>query len=159
MEREAAVVDRRFRHAIRPVELQLPLGYTPDIALVHIGTNDIWQGQSVESTIDEIRQIMAVLRRANPAVSIMLARLIPGKPYDVRALNAAIDVLAKAESTARSAVAVVDQFQGFDVARDTHDGVHPNRRGDEKMGQRWYEALTALLANKHSSDATREPTR
>jgi cellulase/cellobiase CelA1 len=40
---------------------------------------------------------------------------------------------------------VVDQWTGFGTASDTYDGVHPNAAGDQKMSDRWYPALTALL--------------
>ena len=37
-------------------------GYTPDIALIHLGTNDLFQNQSAESTIDDLSETINILR-------------------------------------------------------------------------------------------------
>ena len=79
-----------------------------------------------------------------------MAQLIPAKrkPGDGKAvmeLNAAIPQLVKEMNTAASPVLLVDQFSGFDVEKDTYDGVHPNAQGEEKMAQRWFEAIQKAL--------------
>jgi hypothetical protein len=63
----------------------------------------------------------------------------------VVALNARIPDWARATSTSRSPVTVVDQWTGFSTATDTYDGVHPSASGNGKIAARWYPALTALL--------------
>jgi uncharacterized repeat protein (TIGR01451 family) len=45
--------------------------YTPDIVLLHIGTNDVFDDQSTQSTVNEIMQIIDVLRADNPSVKIL----------------------------------------------------------------------------------------
>ena len=56
-------------------------GYTPDIVLLHIGTNDLYQGigdsANIAETILEIENIITLLRVDNPQVKILLAKLIP----------------------------------------------------------------------------------
>jgi lysophospholipase L1-like esterase len=54
----------------------------PDIALIHLGTNDIIQANPtisacVESTISDIGQIIDKLRAVNPNVIVFLAQIIP----------------------------------------------------------------------------------
>ncbi len=51
----------------------------PDIVLIHLGTNDIVQGQSASSTRAELDQIIDLVRAANPRVKILLAQIIPAK--------------------------------------------------------------------------------
>ncbi len=124
--------------------------YTPDIALIHLGSNDIIQGQSISSTIGELTSIISTLRRKNPKVIVLLAQVIPyGSNYtfstSIPPLNTQIGLLAQAQSTANSNVVVVDQFTGFSVSADTFDGVHPDDSGEEKMATRWANALLPYL--------------
>ena len=42
-------------------------------------------------------------------------------------------------------VFLVDQFVDFDAQTETYDGIHPNDLGEEKMAQRWFEAIIAAL--------------
>ncbi|MGB3201409.1 MAG: GDSL-type esterase/lipase family protein, partial [Nodosilinea sp.] len=70
------------------------LGYTPDIALIHLGSNDALQSNSTASTIDELRQVIDTLRQDNPNVTVFVAQLIPttnsGANQRINDLNSAI---------------------------------------------------------------------
>src|SRR5690606_33844955 len=49
-------------------------GRTPDIALVHLGTNDITQQSETASTVrGELGALIAALRNANSGIRILLA--------------------------------------------------------------------------------------
>ncbi len=126
-------------------------GYTPDIALVHVGSNDVFQGQSVASTVDDIEGIIDALRDdangGNPNVVILLAKLIPAVSNNMSSINAEIDGIASRKHTAQSPVVVVDQNTGFDPETDTYDDVHPNLGGEEKMANVWYNAVTPFLGS------------
>lgn len=118
--------------------------YRPDIALVHIGSNDMNQGQSVASTLDDIRAIVAALRAGNPSVKIAVAQVIPwtktaATDRATRALNAAMPALAEM-STASSPVVVVDQNTGYDPACN-YDKVHPKPCGQRTIADRWVRAM------------------
>lgn len=121
----------------------------PDIVLVHLGTNDIAQQQDIKSTVDELAQVVKVLRQTNPRVKVVLAQIIPlwGKEQLCRELNAQILLLSQRLSTARSPVRVADQFTGFqpEPNKDTFDGAHPNASGEQKMADRWFTVLKPLL--------------
>ena len=124
--------------------------YRPDVVLMHAGSNDMFQSQSVSSTITELGQIIDRIRAANPNVKILLAKLILptewyGRLARVKALNDAIPALVAQKHTTQSPVILVDQSAGFDAAADTFDGVHTNVSGENKMAARWYEALTQIL--------------
>ena len=96
------------------------VSYTPDIALIHIGTNDVDQLQSTESSVTEIKEIIDTLRTDNPNMIIFLAKLIPINSVlynpGIIELNAEIDGIAADKSTVDSPVWVVDQYNGFDAA-------------------------------------------
>ena len=120
--------------------------YQPQIALIHLGTNDIFQGQSVASTINELSQIIDVLRGARPDVVILLAQIIPNQYSDVVPFNNALPALAAQKTTAQSPVLLVDQFTGFNLVADTYDGVHPNNTGESKLATHWFIALQPYLS-------------
>lgn len=125
-------------------------GYDADIALVHLGTNDAFKGQSNESTIDELKEVIRILREDNPRITILLARLIPvnrnpGDADPIESLNAAIPRVAEAMHTEQSPVIIVDHASGFDPESDTYDGVHPNVSGERKMARRWFDAIMDVV--------------
>src|SRR5918992_3665234 len=132
--------------AILPTWLK---GYTPDIVLLHIGTNDVMANQSTLSTTNEIEQIITVLRADNPKVIVLLAKIIPNRDLILNQriieLNQRIDSIAVSKSTVESPVVIVDQNLGFNVTEDTDDGVHPNRTGAEKIAQKWFEAIAKAV--------------
>lgn len=124
---------------------------TPDIVLMHLGTNDIGSGQDIEETTNEIREIVQRLRVHNPRVHVLLAAIIP-VAHDIaeerlRRFNKRVAALAQELDTASSRVLLVDQFTGFDARQDTYDGIHPNEQGNKKMADKWFAALESLLQN------------
>jgi lysophospholipase L1-like esterase len=131
----------------------------PEIVLLHLGTNDL--GSDPERTSAGLGAVVASLRRANPAVEIYLARLIPaaGVPDEVmRRTNDAIARLAAERDRPESRLIVVDQFTGFDPRADTYDGVHPNEWGERKMARRWFGALRGRLDCLRSAEELYRPT-
>lgn len=119
-------------------------GYQPDIALIHLGTNDMHQKQTPESTRDEIEQIIEILRMKNPRIKVLLAQIIPllNDP-NVPRFNQLLAQLANKLNQPNSPVVTVDMYSGFSLATDVlqHDKIHPSAQGEEKMAQRWFTAL------------------
>jgi cellulase/cellobiase CelA1 len=101
-------------------------------------------------------------------MKILVAKIIPMNPSSctpcaqrVVDFNAAIPAWASGKTTAQSPITVVDQFTNFSTASDTYDGVHPNAAGDQKMSDRWYPPLAALLSGvipSVSPSASRSPS-
>jgi lysophospholipase L1-like esterase len=119
---------------------------TPDIVLLHIGTNDLCQGQSVASTVIDIGDIVDVLRTVNPRIHILLAQLIPmAGDCGIAMLNAKLPALVADKDRAESPLTLVDQYTGFDPSTMTVDGSHPNAIGDSHMADRWFEKLAPVL--------------
>ncbi|WP_345028278.1 cellulase family glycosylhydrolase [Kutzneria kofuensis] len=125
----------------------------PDIVLMHLGTNDVWNNIPATTILDAYTTLLSQMRASNPATKLVVAKIIPMNPSGCSAcgqrvvdLNNAIPGWAQAHSTAASPITVVDQWTGFDTATDTSDGVHPNSTtGIQKMEARWYPALVAAL--------------
>jgi hypothetical protein len=119
----------------------------PDIAVVHLGTNDIIQDSQAPSAIrDELSSLVDVLRAANPSIRVLLAQVIPtqSSPGQISTLNQLIASLATSKSTQNSPVTAVDQFSGFNASTDLYDGVHPNASGEQKMAAKWWAAMKPL---------------
>ncbi|MDX2188817.1 MAG: BACON domain-containing carbohydrate-binding protein, partial [Bacteroidota bacterium] len=118
--------------------------YFPDFALLHIGTND--NDSEVTTTVSNINATIDEMRKRNPNVVVLLAKLITSwKP-----INAKVDSIVLAKSTAQSPVVMVDMPPGFinDPAAPgtmTFDWVHPNTVGSVFMAKRWFDPLIQYI--------------
>ncbi|GAA1896620.1 cellulose binding domain-containing protein [Asanoa iriomotensis] len=125
----------------------------PDVVLMHFGTNDVWSNVPPATILAAYSKLVDQMRASNPAMRVLVAKIIPMAPSScgecgarVVALNDAIGGWAAGKTTAASPIVVVDQWSGFSTASDTYDGVHPNASGDQKMSDRWYPALASVLS-------------
>lgn len=125
-------------------------GNAPDIALLHLGTNDLLQAVDIATSEENLSDIIEVLRSENPRVVILLAEIIPGSDprlSTVSQYNEAVRRVASARDSATSPVVLVDQFTGFDTGSLlTGDGIHPTAAGDDRIAERWLQALTPRLS-------------
>ncbi len=120
----------------------------PDVALVHLGTNDILQqAQNPTQIASELATLVGQLRAANRNIRVVVAQVIPVSRGDatesnqVPLLNSQIAAQVATLSTTESPVTLVDQFAGFNAATELYDGVHPNNGGEQKMAAKWLPAL------------------
>lgn len=113
---------------------------TPDIVLVHLGTNDLFQGENAANVAQELGALIDNIRAGKADTQILLAKIVTNAPDPggVAALNAQIDLIA-----ASRGVTVVDQYAGFSTG-DLYDGVHPNPSGEAKLASRWAQAILAM---------------
>jgi lysophospholipase L1-like esterase len=123
-------------------------GYTPDVVLMHLGTNDLIYNKGISNTLGRIELIVNQLRANNKEVAIMLAKITPipatYAPVDsTNKFNSLIPALASKLSTPTSPVIVVDVNSGYNPATHTYDGLHTNQAGERFMAKRWHDALVA----------------
>jgi len=137
-------------------------GYTPDVALLHIGTNDAYQNNTVASTIEEIENIIGILRNDNPDVTIFLAQILPlqdvAKNAKVDGINAELVTLASSLNQTQSRIIIVDHNSGWNITEFTYDNVHPNEAGEEIMAQRWFNAFSAFYSSNEPPEITGQNT-
>lgn len=124
----------------------------PDVALVHLGTNDQSAPDLEAAVARPLRDIVLRLRGANPSVIILLGHLNfnGGTALEIRPL---VESVARELSTPASPVVTVHHYRGWienpdDPHPDTFDWAHPNPQGQRKMAERWWEALRPLLAER-----------
>lgn len=122
-----------------------------DIILLHAGHNHAAQENPIPGIVASTREIVAITRRINPCVVILLAQVIPSgklpKYAYIPELNVQLASLALELSSKNSPVILVNQAKGFDVSADTiGDRVHPNEKGAVKMAHAWFDALLPILA-------------
>ncbi|NND06415.1 MAG: T9SS type A sorting domain-containing protein [Saprospiraceae bacterium] len=122
----------------------------PDYVLIHLGTNDCWDGQSVSSSVLELEALIDTLQAYNNSMTIILAQIIGHESISVDAcvqqFNDSIPALATRKTTSESEIVVVDQYTDFDPALDLYDAAHPNDAGEEKIFEKWFAALDPLLS-------------
>lgn len=125
--------------------------YTPDIALIHLGTNDVGYsiripGQFV-MRISYMESIIEKLRADNPVVRIFIAKIIPAKTSmdsqyheRINTWNNWIQDLRNQKTTSISPIYIVDMNSNFGDS-DLIDSIHPNETGAQKMAKRWYNSI------------------
>jgi len=121
---------------------------SPDFVLLHVGHNDLCQGQDVTSTVNDVAGIIDALRTVKADVTVLVAQLIASAEpclAQIPAFNAHLPALVAAKSMPLSPLLLVDQHTGFVPATMTFDGVHPNAMGQSQMADRWFAALAPLL--------------
>ncbi|MBC8109260.1 MAG: carbohydrate-binding protein [Anaerolineae bacterium] len=124
------------------------LSAQPDVVLIHLGTNDMRFGMGTNTAINNIEDIIDILRSVNPNVKIVLAKLIPAgdaAPGAIENFNDRIPSLVNLMNTVQSRIIMVDQYTGFNLELDSDDALHPNDLGDRLMADRWYAQLAPLL--------------
>jgi lysophospholipase L1-like esterase len=119
--------------------------HAPDIALIHLGTNDQGSKDFKADIIEPLTDIVRMLREKNPRVVVLLGHLNfnGGAALEIRK---EVEELARTLSTPDSPVATVHHYASWSEApngphSDTFDWAHPNPAGQQKMAQAWYNAL------------------
>ncbi|WP_309135636.1 GDSL-type esterase/lipase family protein [Cellulomonas sp.] len=137
----------------------------PQVVLLHFATNDVWSARTPAQVLDAWTTLLRQARAVDPRVVLVVAQIVPVAPPTcaecperTRALNAQVPAWAAAHSTAASPVLVVDQWTGWDAARDTGDGVHPNDAGVARMAAAWYPAVVQALRLVPGQVTTPVPT-
>ncbi|MCB0360671.1 MAG: hypothetical protein KDD44_13580, partial [Bdellovibrionales bacterium] len=94
----------------------------PDLVLIHLGTNDIRNSQSMDGTAEELGVLIDLIREIRPNAVVFLAQVIPSEQKTDRlaGLNARIPLIAMEKDTPAAPVVVVDQAAGFSLSSDLY---------------------------------------
>jgi acyl-CoA thioesterase-1 len=129
-------------------------GHVPDMAVIHMGTEDIVSGSSAaqsltDEIIENISRVLKALRLKNGTVKIVLAKIVPvpGKSDTVDLLNRKILQCIKAHSTTQSPVVMADLHTGFIASEDlSHGSTLPNATGAKKMAKVFADVIHKMLS-------------
>lgn len=127
-------------------------GWTADVAVVFLGTNDKIKEQGMDPTLNAMRDIVTVLRSRNAKVKIAIG--LPFQEWEpFPALCQAYAALAPELTTAKSPIITVATADGWVAKPDapntlTVDWVHPNPKGDAHIAARVYAAIKPWLSRR-----------
>ncbi len=118
--------------------------FRPSIILIHLGTNDVFQGQSVSSTVLEIENLIDTVRAIKADTAFVVSRVIPSSRNTdkIASLNNEISEISL-KNTSLSPVVVVNQAAGYFVS-DNYDGIHPGNSGEQKIAKTYFSAITSF---------------
>ena len=121
---------------------------TPDIILLHIGTNDLRQGYSPEIALKRLNILIDQITSTDPAAILLVAQITPQVDPIINArivkYNAAIPSLVSLKARQGKHIAYVDMYDTVPL-RDVSDRIHPNNAGYILMAQVWYKALIPII--------------
>jgi len=127
-------------------------GYRPQVIVMLLGTNDVWNHAPADAVIDQYQLLLDDFRQYDPAIVLVIGTLPPVSTERcswcqpvIDELNPAIVEWAARVSTPESPVYAASLDVGFDVVADTREGVHPNATGDEKVAAAFLPAISASL--------------
>jgi len=121
----------------------------PDVALVHLGTNDQKHGDFENRAGTPLRELVALLRERNPEIIVLLGHLNFDEGAALK-IRESVEAVAAETDRPGSPVRTVHHYRGWvaDPTKpwtDTFDWAHPNPRGQSKMAEAWWHALRPLL--------------
>lgn len=117
---------------------------SPDVILLHIGTND-WDRSpdGVEQILDEIDRFE---NDNGKSIKVILARIINRGHHSslISDFNNNVGAMAHNRINNGDNIKIIDMENGagIDYRSDMKDGTHPNDCGYEKMANVWFKALT-----------------
>ena len=123
--------------------------YKPDIILLHIGTNDIGQGNAARAASNLSALLDDILVRL-PKVRVIVAQIIPfrrGPDQGHQSYNGAIPGIVAAKGPR---VSIVD-MRGILSKSDYADSLHPKAAGYDKMARAWETAIRALVGRENEA--------
>jgi hypothetical protein len=134
---------------------------TPDIMMMHLGTNDILsKTASTTEIISAYSTLVDQMRAQKASIRILVAKIIPVSPggcdtcaQATRDLNDAVAEWARGESTVRSEITVVDCWTGFNSTADTVDGIHPNGQGGMKLANAWFGPVRDAIVSYNGTSS------
>jgi lysophospholipase L1-like esterase len=119
--------------------------FNPNIVLVHLGTNDMYQTPT--GAPDRLGTLIDDIVKDAPNALVVVASIIPfpSGASAVTTFNKAVPGEVKTRADAGKHVIFVDMFSALTTSDLGSDMIHPNEGGYEKMAVAWYTAIKPYL--------------
>ncbi len=145
---------------------KLPQENKPEYILLHIGTNDIQNGDNADSVISDVHKILDNIDKwekdNSKSITVILAKIInrndsltsSEKSQITSEYNDKLDQLLSERSQDKIILIDMENGTGFDYRIDTSkpfdsgdlvDNLHPNDNGYQKIAFKWYSTLKDIL--------------
>lgn len=124
--------------------------YTPDVVLLHIGTNNVWPGGSNTTAIADLPDLLDLIIATRPQARLFVAQIIPAtggiSTNIIPEYNTAIASMVSTRAAAGKLIYAVDHYTSFmsggsPIGAYFSDQVHPSDAGHAVMAQNWATAL------------------
>ncbi len=125
---------------------------SPDVILLHIGTNDILQNFNLGTIQARLDALVTKIVTERPGAKLFVADLVPittGTDATVISYNQMVDAVL----AAHPGVGLLDMHTAFPFGGMGGDNVHPNDIGYNFMASQWYNALLANFGGPITSFA------
>lgn len=137
-----------FLH-MAPVIRDEVAAHRPGLLLVHLGLIDLGFYTGPEDTEANMRRFVAEARSANPALRMAVLPVVPniraltdpGFAAQCEEMNERLAKAAAELDSPASPLLLAARPEGWDVDGDTHDGTHPNARGEHRLAKAFADAL------------------
>jgi len=126
--------------------------FNPDVVLLHVGSVDMFNGQTVESTITDIDNVLDTIFATKPDTLVLIANIIPwfsDKPFpeigeNIEAVGDGVEALVAERSD--PLIKIVDVRSGFTEEMMLDDLIHPNETGEAHIADAFASIYQPLAA-------------
>nr|AIA14164.1 GDSL-like Lipase/Acylhydrolase family [uncultured bacterium] len=126
--------------------------YSPDIVLLHGGTNELYSSRGGDVTLNHLDAMIRRIFETKPSIRLVVACIIGRVPdqYNLTTENfdiyqAGIPNIVNSYATAGRKIYLADMHATLNKNTDYADILHPNQTGYEKMAAVWADVLTSQV--------------
>ncbi len=125
----------------------------PDWVMLMIGTNDIVQNWELSTALARLTALVEAIVQDCPQGTLAIATVPPILDFfpvgsnlnaHVNTYNDGVRSLVQDQQAQGRSIQLVDAYPVF-APEDLPDGVHPNRTGQDKLGELWFQTLITGL--------------
>ena len=134
--------------------IDVMMSQSPDVVLLHLGSNDMRLAQSISGTANEIDQIVTRIWANNSAAEVFVANVIPwygtsstnsNVQSDIQQLGTAIETWVTNKADSR--LHLVDVRSQYSPNMMISDLIHPNAVGEAHIADAFLDALDIAFPN------------
>jgi lysophospholipase L1-like esterase len=122
---------------------------SPDVVLLHIGTNDFGLSIDTATAINRLDALILKIATLRPYTHIIVTNLlVRAEPLNTQIqnqFNPFVQALVTAHAAVGRRVTFLDMRSVVPLS-DLPDGLHPNQTGYDKMANAWLPAIQAVIS-------------